>query len=41
LIWENRRDSDDIRNVYNPNKYLNHIGNYGVRNGGYYAEISP
>ena len=28
LIPENQTDKDDLRNVYNPNKYQNHIGNY-------------
>jgi len=28
LIPENQRDENDLRNVYNPNKYQNHIGNY-------------
>lgn len=28
LIPENQRDEHDLRNVYNPNKYQNHIGNY-------------
>lgn len=28
LIPENQKDEHDLRNVYNPNKYQNHIGNY-------------
>lgn len=28
LTPENQTDKDDLRNVYNPNKHLNHIGNY-------------
>jgi hypothetical protein len=28
LIPENATDDNDLRNIYNPNKYQNHIGNY-------------
>jgi hypothetical protein len=31
LIPENQRDEHDLRNVYNPNKYNNHIGNYAKK----------
>lgn len=28
LIPENQRDEHDIRNIYNPNKFKNDLGNY-------------
>lgn len=28
LIFENRTDANDIRNIYNPDKYNNDLGNY-------------
>lgn len=31
LIPENQTDKDDLRNVYNPNKYQNNIGNYNKK----------
>jgi hypothetical protein len=31
LIPENQTDKNDLRNVYNPNKYQNHIGNYAKK----------
>ena len=28
LIWENWRETNDLKKSYNPNKYENHMGNY-------------
>lgn len=28
LIPENQTDKNDLRNIYNPNKYQNDLGNY-------------
>ena len=28
LIPENQTDEHDLRNIYNPHKYENHLGNY-------------
>jgi Asp-tRNA(Asn)/Glu-tRNA(Gln) amidotransferase A subunit family amidase len=28
IIHEDRHDKNDVRNVYNADKYNNHIGNY-------------
>lgn len=32
LIHENRDDFNDLRNVYNPDKYSNSLGNYLQKN---------
>lgn len=31
LIPENQTDKDDLRHIYNPNKYQNNVGNYAKK----------
>lgn len=33
LIFENREDANDLRNVWNPNKYEHSLGNYISKDG--------
>jgi len=33
LIFENREDHNDLRNVYNPDKHQHSLGDYFMKNG--------